>query len=79
MSYSEQHLRMFLTELASQIDGGRRPTPEDVAGAVGIDPDDARDVFLLLADQGLLTGLGTAQAPVVRAQWLAPSLRADLA
>lgn len=78
MSISEQHLRTFLTELAAQIDGGRTPTPEGVAAAVGIDLDDARDVFRLLADQGLLTGLGTAQAPVVRAQWLAPSLRADL-
>lgn len=43
MSISEQHLRTFLTELAAQIDGGRTPTPEGVAAAVGIDLEDARD------------------------------------
>lgn len=54
------------------------PTPEHVVAAVGIDLHDARDVFRLLADQGLLTGLGSAQAAVLRAQWLTPSVRADL-
>lgn len=78
MSFSQQQLRTFLTELAAQIDGGKTPTPEDIAAAVGIDLDVAREAFHLLADQGLLTGLGSAQAAVVRAQWLAPSIRADL-